>query len=159
MVLALTGACAGSATASPRATQHAVYSDTWQGITLVVGLDSCPVLGPNPSPWYMFGAVDLTDHIDSTYTPATEPLYQIDSVGSVHGVIDAPDGTYRVAGGGLKEHRTDALTPLFFSGTGHVTISGPGGTVVGTATFQDLTRFPPPEFDLDFTSVTSCHLR
>jgi hypothetical protein len=40
-----------------------------------------------------------------------------------------------------------------------VTISGPGGTAVGRATFQDLLDFPPPEFDLLFTSVTSCQLR
>jgi len=158
-MLVLAGTYAGGATASTAGTQHAVYSDQWQSTTFVTGLESCPLFGPTPNPWYVFGDVDLTDHIDSTYTPLTEPLFQIDSVGSVHGVIDAPDGTYRVSGAGLKEDRTGDLAPLYFSGTGHVTISGPGGTVLGTATFQDLAGFPPPEFDLLFTSITGCHLR
>lgn len=155
--LALAGTCAGASTASPL--QHVDYSDTWHSTTIVTGLQSCPLFGTTQNPFYEFGEVDLTDHINSTYTPlAQQPLYQIDSVGSVRGVIDAPDGTYHVAGGGFKEHRIDQLTPLYFSGTGHVTISGPGGTVDGRATFQDLSAFPPPEFDLLFTDVTGCHL-
>ena len=159
VVLALTGVCAGGAAASAPGTQHAVYSHDWQGITFVTGLESCPLFGPGASPFYVLSDVDLTDHINSTYSPIEDgPLYQIDSVGSVHGVIYA-DGTYRVAGGGLREDRTGDLAPLYFSGTGHVTISGPGGTVVGTATFQDLLDFPPQEFDLFFTSITSCRLR
>ena len=158
--LALAGVYVGGSTASARGTEHADYSDTWRNTTFVTGLESCPLLGATQTGSYVFGEVDLTDHINSTYTPlAQQPLYQIDSVGSVHGVIDAPDGTYEVAGGGFKEHRVDQLTPLYFSGAGHVTVTGPGGTVHGLATFQDLSSFPPPEFDLLFTSVTSCHLR
>lgn len=150
----------GVATARAPEAQHAVYSDNWQGITYVAGLGTCPLLGTAPSPYYVFGDVDLTDHINSTYTPiANQPLYQIDSVGTVHGLINASDGTYKVAGGGFRENRTGDLALLYFSGTGHVTISGPGGTVVGEATFQDLLGFPPAEFDLLFTSITSCHLK
>lgn len=149
----------GRATAQAGGAQHAVYSDHWQGITFVAGLDTCPLLGASPNPYYVFDDTSLTDHVNSTYTPtADEPLYQIDSVGTVHGVLDAPDGTYSVAGGGFQEHRIGDLAPLYFSGTGLVTISGPGGTVVGKAMFQDLLGFPPPEFDLLFTSITSCHL-
>jgi hypothetical protein len=150
----------GGAIASAPGALHSVYSDNWQGITFVSGLDSCPLFGAGADPFYVFEDVNLTDHIDSTYTPIPPDdfLYQIDSVGSVHGVINAPDGRYTVAGGGIKEHRVDTLAPLFFSGTGQMTISGPGGTVVGKATFQDLLGFPPQEFDLLFSSVTSCHL-
>jgi hypothetical protein len=101
----------------------------------------------------------LTDHISSSYTPYRGLLYQIDSVGTVHGVINAPDGTYTVTGRGFTEHRIGDLAPLYFSGTGHATISGRGGTVAGEAKFQDLLDFPPQEFDLVFTSVTSCHLK
>lgn len=157
MIVVLAGAFVGRAAASQPGTQHAAYSHDWQGITFVTGLDSCPIFGASSS-FEAFPTVNLADHIVSTYTPYQDPLFQIDSVGSVHGVIDAPDGAYTVAGGGIKEHRIDALAPLYFSGSGHVTITGPGGTVGGQAIFQDLTEFPPPEFDLLFTSVTSCHL-
>lgn len=159
MTLVPAGGFVEGATARTPGTQHPVYSDNWQGVTFVAGLDACPLLGATPDPNYVFNDVDLTDHVNSTYTPtANEPLYQIDSVGTVHGVINAPDGTYRVDGGGFKEDRVGDLAPLYFSGAGHVTISGPGGTVVGRAVFQDLLGFPPPEFDLSFTSITSCHL-
>lgn len=138
---------------------HFEYSDRWQGITFVGGLDSCPIFGANPPSFDVFQNVDLTDDVNSRWTPLDSgPLYRIRSVGSVHGVIDATDGTYHVAGGGFKEDRTGTF-PLYFSGTGHATITGPGGTVTGTATFQDLLSFPPPEFDLLFDSVKSCHLR
>jgi hypothetical protein len=156
----LAGAFVGGAYASTGTPGqgHFEYSDNWQGITFVTGLDSCPIFGGNPVPFYAFQSVDLTDHIDSTWTPIDGgPLYTIKSVGSAHGVIDASDGTYHVAGGGFKENRTGTF-PLFFSGTGHATITGPGGTVTGTATFQDLLDFPPPEFDLFFTGINSCHL-
>ena len=157
----LGGLFVGGAIASAPGTQHAVYSHDWQGITFVSGLGSCPLFGADADPYYVFEDVNLTDHINSTYTPIPPDdfLYHIDSIGSVHGIIRAPDGTYTVAGGGIKEHRIDALAPLYFSGTGHVTISGPGGTAVGLATFQDLLEFPPQEFDFLFTSVASCHLR
>jgi hypothetical protein len=156
----LAGFFAGGATASVSGTLHSVYSDNWQGITFVSGLGACPLFGAGADPYYVFEDVNLTDHINSTYTPIPPDdfLYQIDSVGSVHGVINAPDGTYTVAGGGIKENRVDSLAPLYFSGTGQVTISGPDGTVVGKATFQDLLGFPPQEFDLLFTNITSCHL-
>jgi hypothetical protein len=153
----LASAFVGRAVAAP-GTTHVAYSHNWQGITFVTGLESCPIFGAS-SAFDAFPNVNLTDHIVSAFTPYDEPLYQIDSVGSVRGVIDAPDGAYTVAGGGFKEHRIDTLDTPFFSGSGHLTITGPGGTVVGQAVFQDLSEFPPPEFDLLFTSVTSCHLK
>ena len=159
--LVLASSLVGGATASPRGAQHTVYSNNWQGITFVNGIDACPVFGAAGGPNYVFQSVDLTDHINGTSTPIPPDnfLNQFDSVGSVHGVINASDGTYRVAGGGFKENRTGPIAPSYFSGTGHLTISGPGGTVSGQAVFQDLLGFPPPEFDLLFTSVTSCHLK
>lgn len=161
LVVLLASASAAAAQASPSGAQHSTYSDTWQGITFVSGLDTCPIFGANPDPYSVFFNVDLTDHIDSTYTPVPpdDYLYQIDSVGSVHGVIDAPGGIYHVSGGGIKEDRVAPLDPLYFSGEGHVTISGPTGVVSGRATFQDLLGFPPAEFDFFFTRIAACHLR
>jgi hypothetical protein len=138
---------------------HFVVSNNWQGITFVSGLDSCPLFGATPYAWYAFGNVNLTDQINVLTTPYGEPLEQFDSVGAVHGVINAPDGTYTVAGGGFKEHRLGDFAPWYFSGTGQVTITGPAGTVVGQATFQDQTDDPPLEFDLFFTGITTCRLR
>lgn len=158
VMLVLGGALAGEAAGSARTTQHAVYSHTWGGVTFVTGLSGCPLFGSDPDPFYAFDDVALTDHINSKYTPIADPLFQIDSVGTVSGVIDTPSGTFTVSGGAFKEHRVDVLDPLYFSGSGPATISGPGGTVIGQAVFQDLTGFPPPEFDLFFTTITSCHL-
>ena len=156
---ALAIASAGTGTASASRTQHSVISHTWQGTTFVVGLGACPLFGATSNPWYVFGSVNLTDQINDSYTPYIEPLEQFDSVGAVHGVINAPDGTYTVAGGGFKEDRIGDVAPWYFSGSGQATITGPGGTVVGQATFKDLTEFPPLEFDLVFTSITTCRLR
>jgi hypothetical protein len=50
------------------------------------------------------------------------------------------------------------LAPWYFSGPGHATITGPGGPVVGEATFLDLIEFPPSELDLVFSSITACRL-
>lgn len=158
VMLVLGGALAGGAAGSAGGTQHAVYSDTWQGVTFVTGLSGCPLFGPNPNPFYAFDDVALTDHINSKYTPIADPLFQIDSVGTLNGVINTPSGTFTVSGGAFKEHRVDVLDPLYFSGSGLATISGPGGTAIGRAVFQDLAGFPPPEFDLFFTTITSCHV-
>jgi len=158
VMLVLCGALAGEAAGSARATQHAVYSHTWRGVTFVTGLSGCPVFDPNPNTFYAFDDVALLDHINSKYAPIADPLFQIDSVGTLNGVINTPSGTFTVTGGAFKEHRIDVLDPLYFSGSGSATISGPGGTVIGQAVFQDLADFPPPEFDLFFTTITSCHL-
>lgn len=159
VILVLGAALVGEATGSTGSTQHAVYSHNWRGITFVTGLDSCPLFGSTPYPFYVFDNADLTDHINSKYTVVADPVFQIDSVGTLNGVISTPRGTFTVTGGGFKEHRLDQLDPLYFSGSGTATISGPGGTVTGQATFQDLTDFPPPEFDLFFTNITSCRLK
>lgn len=156
--LMLVSAFIGGANANPSRAEHADYSRGWTGATFVGGLGSCPLFGPDPGFAYELRDVDLSDHITSTYTPRRGPLYRIDSVASLHGLIHAPGGTYRVAGAQFEERRTGALAPRYFSGTGEATLSGPGGTVVGEATFKDLLDFPPQEFDLLFTSVTSCQL-
>lgn len=153
------GALAGAAAGATGSTQHAVYSHNWQGITFVTGLDSCPLFGSTPYSFYVFDHVDLTDHINSKYTAVADPLFQIDSVAALNGVINTPRGAFTVTGGAFREDRIDLLDPLYFSGSGTATISGPGGTVTGQADFQDLTDFPPPEFDLLFTSITTCHLK
>jgi hypothetical protein len=158
VMLVLGGALVGEAAGSAKGTQHAVYSHTWRGVTFVTGLSGCPLFGLNPNPFYAFDDVALTDHINSKYAPIADPLFQIDSVGTLNGVINTPSGPFTVSGGAFKEHRVDVLDPLYFSGSGPATISGPGGTVSGQAVFQDLAGFPPPEFDLFFTTITSCHL-
>jgi hypothetical protein len=162
-MLVLASGLAGAATASEPGTQHLVVSHAWRGITFVGGLDSCPVFGPNPgSPSYVFDDVELRDHVNSRFSPTPlDPsglLWQIDSVGELHGVIHTTNGTYTVAGGGFREDRVGQLAPWYFAGTGHATITGPGGTVVGEATFLDLIEFPPSELDLVFSSITACRL-
>ena len=125
VMFVLASAFVGRAIASAPGTGY-VFSHNWQGITYLSGLETCPLFGATPYPWYVLRNVDLTDQISSTYTPSTDPLWQIDSVGTVHGVINAPDGRYTVAGGAFKEHRIGDLAPWYFSGTGLATISGPG---------------------------------
>jgi hypothetical protein len=167
LTLVLASAVVGGAAASAPGTQHAVFSNNWQGITFVGGLDTCPVFGDGieqliapPYSYYVFRDVDLTDQINEAITPVTpEPLAHFKAVATLHGVINTLDGAYTVTGGAFKEDRVGSNAPWYFTGTGRATISGPGGTVVGKARFTDLTSFPPQEFDLLFTSITACHLK
>ena len=152
---AVSAALVGTATASPPGSQHAVFSNTWQGMSFVTLPDTCPLFGSS-----VFRDVDLTDQINETLTALPGvPLAHYQAVAALHGVINAPDGTYTVAGGAFREDRIGGIAPWYFRGSGRATISGPGGTVVGEAVFQDLTEFPPQEFDLFFTSITTCHLK
>ena len=142
---------------------HAEFHDNWTGITFVGGLASCPIFPTDAevdlqgSAFYVFRSVNLIDNINDDWVARGDSLYTITGVASVHGVINASNGTYTVSGGGFHENRVDGF-PYYFSGSGHATIRGPGGTVTGTAVFQDLLQFPPQEFDVDFASVRTCHL-
>jgi hypothetical protein len=144
---------AASISASPGDSVRLVTSNHWQGITFVTGLESCNLLGDS-----VFRDVDLTDEINITYV-LDQGNYIVNGGASFHGVITTPSGRYTVAGHSVE---TDGMWPLLgpFIGTGgRATISGPNGTVTGEARFQDLTGWPPPEFDILFTGITSCHLR
>lgn len=152
--LLFTVGLAGASTSA----EHDIFSHTWKSITFLGGLERCPLVGTPSQSGNVLRDVDLTDQITSTYTPYRQPLYQINSIGSVHGAIHAPDGTYTVAGAGLLEHRIGDLAPRYFSGSGYATVFGPAGSVSGKVIFKDLLDFPPQEFDLIFTKVTSCHL-
>lgn len=162
-LIVVVGASAGTA----HHQGHETFSDNWQGITFVGGLSSCPIFPAdsefilNGSDFFnvFFSGTNLTDHINDRVVPdaANDGLFIFSGVASVHGTITASNGVYTVSGGGFHENRLDGF-PYYFAGSGHATITGPGGTVTGTATFQDLLDFPPQEFDLDFTSISSCHL-
>jgi hypothetical protein len=124
-ILVLGGVLVGEAAGATANRQHAVYSHNWRGITFLTGLESCPLFGSTPDAFYVFDDTALTDHVNSKYTPVAGPLFQIDSVGVLNGVINTSQGTFRVSGGAFKEHREDLLDPLYFSGSGSATISGP----------------------------------
>jgi hypothetical protein len=138
--------------ASPGDTTHLVTSDTWHGITYVTGLESCDLLGGS-----VFTDVDLTDQINITYT--LNGSFLVNGVASFHGVINTPSGQYRVAGQSVEQDAVLSQLGPFVGTDGHATISGPNGVVTGEATFQDLTSFGPPEFDILFSNVTACNLR
>jgi hypothetical protein len=166
----------GSVRASASAAQHQRYSDVWLQHTEVYFENSapfqtsCPLFPDDPIfTWpsesgYMFDSVNLTADIKRTDLPYSSDgsLWRLKAVGRVDGVINAADGTYTVTSGALKEDRIDSLLDgwLLFQGSGRVTITGPGGTVTGKATFTDTTR-DYPIFEIEtfsFTSITRCHL-
>lgn len=163
---AVLAAVAGSATASPPGTQHLLITHHWGpayippfGDTYIGGLRSCNLFG-SVDPWALFHDVDLTDHINSTISDASNGngLMLFDSVATLHGVINTPDGSYTVAGQ-FNEYRVDWLAPWYFDGSGRATISGPHGVVSGEAEFLDLTEWPPLEFAVHFTDLTVCNLK
>lgn len=137
---------------------RAILSHEWRGITLIGGLKRCRLLGSAPRSWNALRDVDLTDHITSTYTPYKEPEWELRSAATLGGTVTAAGGTYTVAGGPFAEHRTGTRVPWYFDGSGPATISGPGGSAAGEATFKDLTQFPPALLELRFTTLTACHL-
>ena len=143
---------AGGSKASPGDTTHLVTSNNWQGITFVVGLESCDLLGG-----VVFRDVDLTDHVNITYS--YDGNYLVNGTATFNGVINTPAGTYRVTGQSVEENGRWSILGPFIGTDGHATISGPNGVVSGAARFQDLTSWGPPEFDIVFTSVTACNLR
>ncbi len=68
---------------------------------------------------------------------------------------DAAGNTYNVVGSFLDDtvhHEWD----LRFGGTGRVALTGPAGSVVGTAEFRYVTA--PAEWALMFSSVSSCRM-
>lgn len=155
----------GSMGASASTTQHHTFSNNFQSDTFVVGAGflTCPLFGtplPTDVPSYQFTDVNLTDQIKSRWIPYSSDglLWRIKSVGTVAGVINAPDGTYTVSSGHLKEDRIGDLSIWYFQGTGPVTITGPAGTVSGIATFTDISQDFPPDFEFEFTKITSCQL-
>jgi hypothetical protein len=155
----------GSAGASASTTQHHTFSDDWQGFTAVAGdqIGTCPLFGtplPTGIPAYDFTDVNLTDHIKSTWIPYSSDgfLWRIKSIGRVEGSIFAPDGIYTVTSGPLREDRIGDLGIWYFQGSGRVTITGPAGTLSGTAQFTDITTDFPPDMEFVFTSITSCEL-
>lgn len=151
--------------ASASTTQHHTFSNNWQYDTFVAGSGfvTCPLFGtplPTNIPSYQFSDVNLTDHIKSRWIPYSSDgfLWRIKSVATVAGAIYAPDGTYTVTSGHLKEDRIGDLGIWYFQGSGPVTITGPAGTVSGRATFTDISQDFPPDFEFVFTSITSCQL-
>jgi len=154
---AVVGAASGSATAVRAGTTHDVVSHNWRGITFVGGLGGCALFGPASDP-EAFRDVDLTDHLNVTFSDFQGgPLLVYNSVATLNGVIDTPAGSYRVAGHFVEQNNVRDDPDIFIGTGGHATISGPGGVVTGAATFRDLGG--PPEFDVLFSSITTCHLR
>jgi len=157
---------AGSAGASAATVLHFTYSHNWQGDTFVAFDTSrttiCPVFPGEPDPTfypsYSFSDVNLTDQVTSTYIAYRPPLWRMESIGTVSGVIYAADGSYTVTSGTLKENRVGDIAFSFFKGSGLVTISGPGGTLTGRATFTDLSQEDSQSEGFLFTNVISCQL-
>jgi hypothetical protein len=63
-----------------------------------------------------------------------------------------------VTSGTLKENRIGDIAFSFFTGSGLVTISGPGGTVTGRAVFTDLSLEDSQTESFLFTNIISCQL-
>ena len=157
-VAAVVAGVAASATAVPPGRSHVVLSHNWRGLTFVSGLGACPIFGPTSDPFLAFRDVNLTDHLNVTFTDFEGgPLLVYNSVATLEGVINTAAGSYRVAGHFVEQDHVRGDPDIFVGTSGHATISGPGGVVTGAATFNDLGG--PPEFDLLFSSVTICRLR
>lgn len=71
-------------------------------------------------------------------------------------VEDAAGNTYDVQGNFLDNGIQEIGGDLFFDGPGHVTLSGPAGSVAGTAEFRFV--IGPNEVTFTFTSVRHCSL-
>ena len=100
----------------------------------------------------------LRDGSSSVRNPGrTRPLDVFNSVATLHGVINTADGPYRVNGTFTEDHNIRDPGNPFIGTSGYAKIRGPKGVVFGSAKFQDPEG--PPEFDLNFTSITACHLR
>jgi len=155
---AVVASVAGSATAVPAGSVRVVSSKNWRGLTYVLGLGSCDLFGAADPASVVFRDVNLTDHLNVTFTDFEGgPLQIYNSVATLHGVINSADGRYAVAGVFAEKDVRDPGGNAFIGTSGYATIVGPRGVVTGAATFRDLGG--PPEFDLIFTGVTACVLK
>jgi hypothetical protein len=71
-------------------------------------------------------------------------------------VEDAAGNTYRIRGHFLDNSTQEIAGDLQFDGPGKMTLSGPAGTISGTADFRYL--IGPFEWDFTFSSITRCDL-
>jgi hypothetical protein len=127
--------------------------------TSVVGV--CPLFPGSPQASYDFSSADLTDHVKSIWIPlGSDPLnYRFISRGTVAGVINAENRSYTVTSGRLIENRIGQPSDSwYFQGSGPVTITGQGGTLVGEATFTDTSQTDSETEEFLFTRITSCTL-
>jgi hypothetical protein len=70
-------------------------------------------------------------------------------------VQDVAGNSYAVSGNFTDSStHVDPFGDLVFDGPGHVSVSGPTGSVVGRADFRFVEG--PPEFSLTFSSIQSC---
>ena len=102
---------------------------------------------------------NLTIHHHGWYGPPLDEsfLQQVLLRATVSGTLeDAAGNTYKVSGNFLDNGIQEIGGDLFFAGPGHVTLSGPAGTVVGTAEFRYV--IGPDEESFIFTSITHCGL-
>ena len=73
------------------------------------------------------------------------------------GTVEDGDGnTYKLTGNFLDNGFLPFSEDLMFEGPGNVTLSGPKGTVTGTAEFRLIQA--PMEVNFAFTSIKSCNL-
>lgn len=148
---------AGAAGASSGPAQRSTFSHYWN-YTTGIGYDTSKVDVCPAFPGGVFFDVSLTANYAITVIPVNAPLVRLAGVGTVSGVINAPDGTYTLTGGPFVENRFDDVSfSDIFIGSGRLTISGPDGTVAGLASFADVTG-DNGGMGFQFTRVTTCHL-
>jgi hypothetical protein len=87
------------------------------------------------------------------------PNWQVQLRTSVRGTVQDQSGnTYQLAGVFLDTSiHFLFLSDLLFDGVGHVTLSGPAGTVTGVAEFRVVSG--PLEYAFVFTSIQGCNIR
>lgn len=104
----------------------------------------------------------LTALVEGSEGPVSEPLgvQEVALRATVRGTVtDLAGRGYTLAGAfGQTGVTRWPLSSVPFDGTGHLTISGPHGTVAGDAAFRVVADFPL-EWDFTFTKIAVCRLR
>jgi hypothetical protein len=86
------------------------------------------------------------------------PNWQVQLRTSVTGTVQDQSGnTYQLAGVFLDTSIHFLFSDLLFDGVGHVTLSGPAGTVAGVAELRVVSG--PFEYAFVFTSIQRCDIR
>lgn len=118
----------------------------------------CPIFGgSHPESTGPDGA-NLTIHLNGWAAPYLDtPFLAFSSTAEVHGTVVDAEGRSNTIAGNFSEDSVRANVGDPFIGTGQLRISGPAGTLIGTATLADLGA--PPEVDLIFNTVAVCSAR
>jgi hypothetical protein len=103
--------------------------------------------------------ITVTGRVGPLQNPGASPGRQVNLRARLKGTVEDASGNVYSAVGSFLDASTHYLfsNDLLFDGAGTLTLSGPAGSVTGTAEFRNVNA--PPDYSFTFTDIRSCTIR